>query len=132
MNYQHATEIIEALKTDPSSVDFWSVGQWRPITCVMNNFQFLCLGTLGNPERVRIRPTPRKVPFGPEDIKPGMVFRVPSNGDIRFRVPHQVETDGIRWTYDTGVDSWIALKAYWEYSTDGVTWAKCEKDEVVK
>lgn len=60
MNYKHATEIIEALKTDPSSVDFWAVDEWRPITCVMNNFQHVCLGTLGNPKMVRIRPTPRE------------------------------------------------------------------------
>lgn len=85
----------------------------------------------------RRKPTPRKVPFGAEDIKPGMVFNtIPVPPDVGFTAPVRVGLDGIlfiRYNHRGGdLVGWEHLAKFWLWSTDGQTWHPCEKDEVRK
>lgn len=86
--------------------------------------------------RYRRKPSPRKVPIGPEDIKPGMVFNtIPVAPNVGFTVPVRVGLDGIlfvRNNRSAEVIQWEHLQKFWSWSTDGETWAPCEKDEVGK
>lgn len=78
----------------------------------------------------RRKPIKRTVPLGPEDIKPGMVFRWTSSSSTTWVAPSLVEEGGVFLQTTTCFNrvSWELLRWHWLYSTDGVTWHKCEKE----
>lgn len=75
----------------------------------------------------RRKPTRRTVPLGPEDIKPGMVFRHEAWA-CGCRTFWETSPEGICLGISTLTTKWKNLREEWLYSTDGITFRRCDKE----
>lgn len=83
---------------------------------------------LNSPQLIRTKPTPSKVPFGPEDIKAGMWFKLRSWAPGCRRLVIAVYNHGIHLGDDINTTiTWDALLKDYSYSFDAITWHPCEK-----
>lgn len=83
---------------------------------------------LNSPQLIRTKPTPSKVPFGPEDIKAGMWFKLRSWAPGCRRLVITVYNHGIHLGDDISTTiTWDALLKDYSYSFDAITWHPCEK-----
>ena len=130
--YKHAMEILKTLQEDPERVQMLPECNHGAEWCDadVHNTEPAMLSELDNPSFWRIKPTPSKVPWGPEDVRPGYVFReLDANSFYAF---YCVSARGVQLARLDDTLTFLMLRNRWEYSTDGINWAACEKDEVVK
>lgn len=80
----------------------------------------------------RRKPALRMVPLGPEDVKPGDVFRfIKCSDKSSWSAPFQVDKEGVSftWTTCTRLQRWAVLQDEYEISRDGgATWQRAEKE----
>ena len=107
----------------------WVGGIPSDTDCVCNLFR---LRPEPEPEP---EPAPKKmVPWGPADVKPGMVFRTQHSNESYWCQPLNVGLLGVLFisqnisNSDNWCICWKTLQEAWLWSLDGVTWARCEKE----
>ena len=119
--YKHAMEMLSAINAGHQTEWKRMTGEWLPDNEPPNT----CLDILNDPKRYRVKETPTKLPFGPEDIRPGMVFQVVGISGVSWRPPELVENGGVllfgSW------HGWESLMQNFQWSTDAITWHPCEK-----
>lgn len=120
--YKHAMEMLSAINSEQETEWRKMSGEWLPDKEPQNT----CLDILNDPKRYRVKETPSKVPFGPEDIKPGMVFRCEFNDAVWMR-PMRVSASGIHWDYSLRLPFEELASKHWQWSLDAITWHPCEK-----
>lgn len=108
---------------------------WRsldsPVCATFENGSVFCYTangstlTGGNQPLLFFSPRKKVVPFDIADIKPGMVFRVIGGNTIHF--PYFSEKTAVALGH-IGVVTYGDLQSRFEYSTDCVTWNRCEKE----
>lgn len=85
----------------------------------------------------RLRPIPapkRMVQWDASDVKPGMVFKTQHADSAYWCQPLNVGLMGVLFISQnlTRSDNWCigfeTLRETWLWSTDGVTWSRCEKE----
>lgn len=81
--------------------------------------------------RVKPEPEPkRRVPLGPEDVKPGDAVRCRGERAWKWSHLRPLTDDAVLIDYPHGEVRFATLQKDFEISHDhGVTWAKCEKEE---
>ncbi len=76
----------------------------------------------------RVKPEPKLIPLGPEDISPGSVVRHRSDPPFCFR-SIDVECDGIRFTSTNIFCPWKNLAGgHYEIKRPGEDWKPCSKE----
>lgn len=129
-DYSYAKRMIEAEEQGQvleyySGTDRWSIEH--------DHIQGHSVGWLNNRDNIRIRPTPRKVPLGPEDIRGKMQFKWIGGGPLDRSRWQALGATGITlFSYGLGGPvtlSFMALRDdYLVTEDDGATFNRCEKD----
>ena len=124
--YKHAMERLADM-AEGKEIEWNDCGLWKK-----DSEPWLqSVDHMNSPNLIRTKETPAKIPFGPEDIRPGMVFNtIPVAPNVGFTVPARVGLDGILFVRNNrGADviQWEHLQKFWAWSTDGTTWHPCEK-----
>lgn len=129
MKYDYAIERLKDMNQGKEMEFYCPDGRWR----TDEQPELTRIEKLNSPIGYRTKPTPRKVPWGPEDVKPGMVFKHQS-WPTGWSAPVSVTSLMVHWAPVTRVKSltYNELKLEWLYSLDGKTWFPCEKDEVIR
>ena len=82
----------------------------------------------------RTAPEKRKVPLNAEDVLRLGIRWVRSNCEVPDRIVWSillVTSSGVLLVRGGPVEEYFMLQQHFEYSTDGITWHKCEKEETV-
>ncbi len=85
-------------------------------------------GEDANPALYRIKPEPKLVPLGPEDVPPGSVVRYPKNGAPWVAVDYP-GGDFIAIATKINIQFTDALRDGWEIKRPGEEWQPCSKPE---
>lgn len=126
MKYKHAMEILSAA-SEGKPLQWSDDGE---VWCDNPHLGSVEADQLNDPDTIRIKPTPSKVPFGPADIKAGMWFRLRSWAPNCMRLVDAVYNHGIHLGDDINATiTWDTLMKDYSYSVDAITWHPCEKAE---
>ena len=118
--YKHAMERLSDM-AEGKEIEWNDCGEWKK-----DSEPWLqSVDHMNSPNLIRTKETPTKLPFGPEDIRPGMVFQVVGISGVSWRPPECVENGGVllfgSW------HGWESLMQNFQWSTDAITWHPCEK-----
>lgn len=104
MEFKHHTDVVWRDFTDPTNV------MWDFFNC-----------------EFRIKPKPRMVPLGPEDVPPGSAVR--GYEGYWCLVSMVDQSHGVMTVNRPSGIKWQELMDYWQISRDGgKTWQRCEKE----
>ena len=123
--YKHAMEIIE--NWDRVEIGFgYPERSWNEAKQSPDSF---ALSQLNDRALFRIKETPSKVPFGPEDITHDMLFRR-KEWTCGWRLCTAVGPAGVSLAMNPPcTTTWEELQSEWLWSINGKTWHPCEKAE---
>lgn len=125
--YKHAMEIIE--NWERVEIGFgYPERSWNEAKQSPDSFT---LSQLNDRALFRIKPTPSKVPLGPEDIKPGMVFRQ-EGWQCGFLAPVAVLSNAVCFRCGQGESFTVYyedLRRSYMFSLDGIHWLPCDKND---
>lgn len=80
--YKHAMERLSDM-AEGKEIEWNDCGEWKK-----DSEPWLqSVDHMNSPNLIRTKETPTKLPFGPEDIRPGMVFQVVGISGVSWRPP---------------------------------------------
>lgn len=126
MKYDYAIEMLK-LGDEGVEIKYSGCEKFGPPISSLSEYS---VKVLNDPNKFRAKPAPRKVPLSLSDIRAGMVFR--ACGGVAFYNYYCAGIRGVQLSREGHVIEYATLAQKWEYSTDGINFHPCEKDEVVE
>lgn len=129
MTREQAKELLPVIEAwaNGQVVQVHQFGKWSDVEVLET------LDWTKTPSHYRLKPTPKRVPLGPDDVPPGSVIRDKSWTCSKWVAIIQCDELGVWWHCCDRARSqvWASLVEGWEISRDnGKTWLPCWKEAV--